>query len=142
MATFQANRLSPASVTPVTNAETVVLTSAPYTYDEPNPFLGLEHAAQGPGQGVRINGIVNYSTTGTGTTQVTIRVRQGSLTGPVVGAAVTTTVTAATPATIPFDEIDFTRFAAGGGVYVVTATAGGATGNPTIPEATMCIQGA
>jgi hypothetical protein len=144
MATMQVNRLSaltPSTITPVTTAETVVLTSAPYTYDMPNPFVGTEHA--GTGQGVRINGVVYFSNTGASTTSQIVRVRQGGLTGTIIGGiSFSQNVTAAGNAVIAYDEIDTSRFAAGGGVYVVTVQAVAATGNPTVQEATMCIQGA
>jgi hypothetical protein len=135
----QYNRLSPASVSPVTTAETVVLTSAGYVYDNPNPYVGGEHV--GSGQGVRINGIVYFSTTAAGTTAITVRVRQGSLAGALVGAQITQSVTANTAAVIAFDEIDFSRFPAaeGGGVYVVTVQGVASTGNPGIAEATMVL---
>jgi hypothetical protein len=138
----QVNKLSPGSVTPVTTAETVVLTSLPYVYDNPNPYVGGEHS--GGGQGVRINGIIYYSATATGTTAVTVRVRQGGLTGPVVGQAIIAAVTASATAVIAYDEVDTSRYPAqaGGGVYVVTVVTNGATANPSIAEATLCLTGA
>lgn len=143
MAIKQINRLSPATVTVVTVAETVVLTSAPYYYDQPNPFVGGEHA--GAGQGVSISGEMNISALGGSTTGATIRVRQGSIAGPVVGQPLTPRVVAADVTdTLFYETEDLTRYPAqaGGGIYVVTIQFTAAAGNATINEATMEIQGA
>lgn len=131
--------------TVVTTAETVVLTTAPYVYDMPNPFVGGEHA--GAGQGVTINGLVNIAPIGAGTTLGTVRVRQGNLTGPVVGGAagsITQSLVAGNSAEITYAALDTSRWCAqnGGGVYVVTIQMTGATGNSTVQPVTCDVMGA
>lgn len=126
------------------NAETALMTTSPYVYDNPNPFVGGEHA--GTGQGVTISGMFNL-TVGTTATTVTVRVRQGTIAGPIVGGAGATlvqTVVAGNNVLIPFEFLDTTRFPAqsGGAVYVVTAQMGAATGNSTVQPITTDVMGA
>ena len=129
-------------VTAVTTAETVLITSNPYVYDYPNPFVGGEHS--GPGQGVTISGTVDVTAAGTAASLVTIRVRQGSITGAVVGGAQTDVVTAGPGPVIPYEAVDTSRWCAqaGGGVYVVTAQVSSATTNSTFGPITVDIEGA
>jgi len=110
----------PATVTPVTTAETVVLTL---------PFAG-QGTARGP---VLIQGFVNY-TQGTAGTAVTIRVRTGTTTGgTLIGAADVHTLAAAARAQIPFAALDLAQFPAGN-QYCVTVQATAATGNPSVTD--------
>jgi hypothetical protein len=106
-------------VNPAASAETVIYTT---------PAI---QTGQGDGL-VGITGTVNL-TAGTGTTAVVIRIRQGSLTGPVVGVSPVHTLAAGASANISFGATDSTPFteAAGGGVYVVTAQQTGGTGAGT-----------
>jgi hypothetical protein len=129
------------STTVVTTAETVVLTCAPFTYDFPNPYVGAEHS--GAGQGVTVKGIVNVAPAGTGATAATVRVRQGSVTGTVVGASLAQTVAAGNSTELTYWAQDTSRFAAqaGGGVYVVTVQFTGATGNSTVTYAAADVGG-
>lgn len=104
---------------PATNVETVVYTTPAFQV--------------GPGyNAVGIQGTVNI-TPGVGATAVVIRVRQGGLTGPVVGFAPSHTVAAGSPQSITFGATDVSTFLeqAGGGTYVVTVQQTGATGNGT-----------
>lgn len=89
----------------------------------------------GPGQiGIGITGTINI-TPGTAATSVILRVRQGSLTGPVVsGAAPAHAVSAGAAQSISFGVTDMTTFteaAPNGGAYVLTAQQVSATGNGT-----------
>lgn len=133
------------SQTVVTTAETVVMTTPAYVYDEANPFVGGEH--QGAGQGVTVSGIINVTPVGTGATSATVRVRQGSISGPIVGGAagtITQNVVAGNSLEITYEAVDTSRFCAqsGGGVYVVTIQFTGATGNSTIQPVTVDVEGA
>lgn len=133
------------SQTVVTTAETVVITTNPYVYDEPNPFVGGEHV--GSGQGVTISGIINVVPVGTAATSATVRVRQGSIAGPIVGGAagsIVQTVAAGNSIEITYEAVDTSRFCAqsGGGVYVVTIQFTAATGNSTIQPVTVDVEGA
>lgn len=75
-----------------------------------------------------ITGVVNV-TPGTTTSGVTIRVRQGSISGNVVGVAEADNVVAAVPADIPFEANDQTGSATG---WVITAQQTAATANGTV----------
>jgi len=81
---------------------------------------------------IDISGSINL-TAGTGTTAVVIRCRQGGLTGPLVGVALTHTLAAAALASISFGFTDTTTFLeqAGGGQYVITVQQTGGTGAGT-----------
>jgi len=104
---------------PATSAETVIYTT---------PALQM---GQGEGS-VGITGTVNV-TPGTGTTAIVLRVRQGTLTGPLLGVALTHTVAAGAVQSITFGATDNTDFLQqpGGGVYVITAQQTGGTANGT-----------
>lgn len=110
---------------PAASAETVIYTTPPILSGTPQ---------QNP---VGIEGTVNI-TPGTSTTGVVIRVRQGGLTGPQVGAAPTHTVAAGAPQSISFGATDSTGYIqqAGGGAYVVTAaqTAGTVAGTTNMVD--------
>lgn len=99
-------------------AETVIYTT---------PALSV---GQGDGA-VGISGTLNI-TPGASATGVTIRIRQGGLTGPLVGGSPLHTVAAGAAQSITFGATDFTGFLeqVNGGSYVVTAqqTAGAAAG--------------
>lgn len=129
------------TTTVVTTAETVAVTCTPFLYDFPNPFVGGEHS--GAGQGVTVKGIVNINPAGAGSTLVTVRVRQGNLTGPVVGDPITQTIAATNQAEVTYYALDTSRFCAanGGGTYVVTVQMTGATGNSTIAYASAEVGG-
>lgn len=103
----------------VTTAETVV-------YTTPNLMSGIPQQLP-----VGIEGTINV-TPGAAATGITIRVRQGSLAGPIVGQSPLHTVAAAAPQSISFGATDNTPFLEGGGVYVVTAQQTAATGNGTV----------
>lgn len=80
--------------------------------------------------GIELHGVVVVSP-GTGATGVTIRVRQGSVTGPLVDQAyVYSGMTAGLRYPCPFDVLDTSNAwdAVGGVTYVVTAQQ---TGSPT-----------
>jgi hypothetical protein len=118
--TVQAAVQLPATVTPVTTAETIVLTL---------PFTGQGTAREGN----LITGVINY-TQGTAGTAVTVRVRAGAtVTGTLIGAADVHTVAAAALAQIPFAALDLATFPAGN-QYVVTVQATSASGNPSVTD--------
>ena len=75
-----------------------------------------------------ISGVVNV-TPGTTTSGVVIRVRQGSITGNVVGVTESDQVTAAIPSDIPFEANDQTGSVNG---WLITATQTAATANGTV----------
>lgn len=114
------------NTTLVTTAEAVAATSAAKDIENPG------------GQGTRISGIVNV-TTGAATTAVVVRVREDSLTGNVIGEALTHTIGAAVSATIPFDALD-TSLTDDNKVYVVTVTQTAATGNGTVNHAVINVE--
>ena len=116
MGMMHKNTASGAGVSnPAASAETVVYTT---------PTL---QTGQGTGT-VGVTGTVNI-TPGTSTTALVIRVRQGSLTGPVVGQAATHTVAAGAAQSISFGSSDTSTFLeqVNGGVYVVTVAQTGGT---------------
>jgi hypothetical protein len=130
-------RLSPATVTVVTTAETVVAQVGPFVYDLP-----VGGAQSNPGQGVSISADMNV-TVGAGATAAVLRCRQGSITGPVVGVAWTVPVTASANANLDFEEFDTSRVPAqaGGVTYFVTVSFTGATGNSTVNECEVDVAG-
>jgi len=130
------------SQTVVNATETVIATTNAYTYDYPQSFVGGEHS--GLGQGVTISGVVAVNPVGTSATLATIRVRQGSIAGPVVGVALPETVAAGSQVTLAYEAFDTTRFAAqsGGGVYVVTIQFTAASANSTVIAVTLDVEGA
>lgn len=104
---------------PATNAETVIYTT---------PVMST-----GPGAtAIGISGTVNI-TPGTGATAIVIRVRQGSIAGPVVSnAAPSHTVVAGAPQNISFGCTDMSTFTEGQNAqYVITAQQTGGTANGT-----------
>jgi len=111
--------------TVVTTAETVVATIQ-------IPALNLPLGADG----VFIAGICN-GLAGSGTTAITTRVRQGSLTGAQVGAGVSTPTTAGTGFTTAIAVLDTTTSYPTGNTYVVTVQQTNATGNATGVNATV-----
>lgn len=113
----------PGPVTLTLNTETVIATSASLSVNNPG------------GQGLNVNGFVEI-TPGASATAFTVRIRQGSLTGPVVG----TTTNGATPAyaeSIPYSFNDSTL--SGNVVYVLTAQQTAATGNGSCGPASMSV---
>lgn len=113
------------SQTITTTTETVVATAPAASFYTPGS------------NGVSISGVVNF-TMGASGTAVTVRVRQGSLTGPLVGNAVVETLAAAAIANIPYEAEDTSGFPqAAGSIYVVTVQATAATGNDTVNQATI-----
>jgi len=129
------------SQTVVTTAETTVVTTPAYVYDYPNPFVGGEHA--GAGQGVTVSGVLNVNPAGTAATAVTVRVRQGTITGTIVSTELQSVV-AGNSQEVTYEGVDTSRWCAqaGGGVYVVTVQFTAATGNSTITLATVDVEGA
>jgi hypothetical protein len=121
---------SPVTIT--TTTETVVATAPAFSYNNPGT------------SGVSISGVINL-TMGTAGTGSIIRVRQGSLTGPIVGVSGGTTQTeaAAAVANIPFEVEDTSGFyQAANSIYVVTVQPVAATGNSTVNQATIEVAGA
>lgn len=131
------SKLSPGTVTVTTTAETTCGTVGPVVYDLPNTGT-----ATSGGQGVTVSAVIN-STNGAGVTAATLRVRQGGLTGPVVGVAQGTIATPSVAQTFTIDELDTSRVSAqsGGLTYFVTIQFTGATGNATINECVISAQG-
>lgn len=105
---------------PANAAETVIYTT---------PAI---QTGQGDGL-VGITGTVNI-TPGTSTTAVVLRVRQGGLTGTLVGFSPSHAVAAGAAQSISFGASDASGWTeqAGGGVYVVTAQQTGGAANGTI----------
>jgi len=132
------SRLSPATVTAVTTAETVVTTMPAIVYDLPQPTSG----AGAGGQGVTITVSVNATNSAASTT-ATLRVRQGSLTGPIVGVGLVQPATPSVAQEFFIEEFDNSRVPAqaGGVVYVVTIQYAGASGNSTINECVVDVAG-
>lgn len=129
------------SAVPTAAAETTIANTAPFQYDFPNPFVGGEHS--GPGQGVVISGQLALSNVGTGTTALVIRCRQGSLTGPIVQAAITKPVAAGTADTVPYEFIDQSRASAqaGGIQYFITVASTGLTVAGSVASGTLIVEG-
>lgn len=123
------------AVTLVTTAETVLANLGPFAINQGVPGASGDlrqlQPAQGPGnQGVLL--IAQWSiTVGTGGTTLTMRVRQNSLTGALVDAALPFTVSAAT-----FYQngvwLDPTLNYVTGITYVVTGQVTGASANSTV----------
>lgn len=112
----------------VTTAETVIGSSTPFNIANPS------------GQGIRVSGVINF-TTGTNTTAVVIRVRRDSLTGTLVGEAQTHTIGAAVSANLAFDQVD-ALLTGTNQVYVVTIVQTGASANGAANSWTMECQSA
>lgn len=131
MAATQLNAIQSTGL-PTNGAETVIITTPGYVYDNPQAFVGTEHL--GAGQGVTVSGVVVFTVVGSGVTSASVRIRQGALAGIQVGATFTAPVAAGVPNVIPFIGNDLSRFPAqaGGGVYVVTVSETAATGASTV----------
>lgn len=138
---MSSNQLTAVSATPTAAAETVIATTAPYAYDFPNPFLGGEHS--GTGNGVCISGCLSLNNVGTGTTAIVLRVRQSSITGPIVQNSIAKPVTATTADSIAWSVVDTSRAAAqsGGVVYVVTLASTGLTGAGNVQSGAVVVEG-
>lgn len=104
-------------VNPAASAETVI-------YTTPNLVFGPGAAT------VSISGTANI-TPGTSTTGITLRVRQGSLTGPIVGVSPLHTVVAGAAQSISFGATDTTPFTNSPQPYVLTAQQTAGTGAGT-----------
>jgi hypothetical protein len=107
----------------VTTAETVIGT---FPALEGTPPSVTPYAGQGIP--TLVSGNVNV-TPGAAATGIIVRIRQGSLTGAVIGTpAETDTVAASVPVDVPFEGFD----PAGATTYVVTVQQVAATGNGTV----------
>ena len=116
---------------PAASAETVIYTT---------PAISAGQQVQNPGNPVSITGTVNI-TPGTSTTGITIRIRQGSLTGPVIGVAPLHTVVAGAPQSISFGGTDATTFLESPNSYVITAqqTAGTVAGTTNMVDVEVLV---
>lgn len=122
MGIMHKNSASSGVVNPGASAETVVYTT---------PVMAI--GPVGPNViPIDVSGTL-YLTPGTGTTAVVIRCRQGSLTGPLIGPAITHTLAAGASGAISYGFTDTSTFLeqTGGGVYVITAQQTGGTGAGT-----------
>lgn len=140
MSLTQIRNIFGSPVTAVTTAETTIAVSGPYVYDEPPPYVG---SSAGAGQGVNVSGVVQVSPVGTTASTATVRVRQGSITGPIVGNPWVIPVTPAATAVIPYSVNDTSRVPAqsGGVTYFITIAFAAATANSTITECTLTVLG-
>lgn len=105
------------NATIVTTAETVVATLTGITTDNPSTIVYLEAYAN--------------IAVAAATTSLVLRVRRTGLTGTLVGAAQTTTVTASTTATELYQVVD-TPGEVAGLTYVLTAVCTAAGANSTV----------
>lgn len=136
------------AVTLVTTAETVVATVGPFNTVTSTgagsqalntlPQGSASYSQAGP-QGVAIVGSLNV-TIGTGGTAAVVRVRQGSLTGALVGVAQTATVTAGNVVTLDIGELDGSPVSPA--TYVVTVSITGASANSTVNRVVVTAQDA
>ncbi len=113
----------PSSVTVTTTAETVALTTQP-----------VSAAIEITPQGRVIRGYLNI-TIGTAGATLSVRCRQGSVSGTQVGSTDVQTVTATDLYQVPFsflDTSDATLY--GGFVYVITVQVASASGNSTVND--------
>jgi hypothetical protein len=109
----------------VTTAETAAITSDAVTQSV-------------DGENITISGQLGYLT-GTGTTAVTVRVRQGTdLTGAVVGETLPVTIGAAADAQIPF-QFSTAPLGAARQAYTISIQATGASANGTIKSAAVTV---
>lgn len=138
MALKISSRLSPSTVTVVTTAETVVATMPAIVYDLP----AATSSGAGAGQGVTVTASIN-ATNSAATTTATLRVRQGTLTGPIVGVGLVQPATPSVAQEFFIEEFDNSRVPAqsGGVVYVVTIQYAGASGNSTVNECVVDVAG-
>lgn len=136
------------AVTLVTTAETVVATVGPFNTVTAAgagsqalntvPQGSATYSQAGP-QGVAIAGSINLLV-GTGGTAAVVRVRQGSLTGALVGLAQTTTVIAGNVVDLDVGELDANPVSPA--TYVVTVSVTGASANSTMNRAVFTAQDA
>jgi hypothetical protein len=126
-----------ANATIVTTAETTVCSVGPYTYDLP-----VTGAQSNPGQGVTISASVNITASAAATT-ATLRVRQGSITGPIVGVGEVTPATASVAQDFSIEVLDVSRVPAqsGGVTYFVTVQFAGSSGNSTVNAVEVDVDG-
>lgn len=131
------SRLSPGTVTVTTTAETTVASVGPFVYDLP-----VGGAQSNPGQGVTITASIN-ATNSAATTTATLRVRQGSITGPIVGVGLVMPATPSVAQEFFIEEFDTSRVPAqsGGVTYFVTIQYAGASGNSTVNECIVDVAG-
>jgi hypothetical protein len=109
----------------ITTAETVAVNT---------PNISYNNAM---GSGLSISGTVNVLA-GAGVTGITLRVKQGGISGGLLGNPTLNTIPAGNTETLVFDVVDLSNYAsAPGSFYTVTALATGATGNSTINQATI-----
>jgi hypothetical protein len=106
-------------VNPGASAETVVYTTPAISIGPTGPTVNP----------IDISGSLDV-TTGTGTTAVQVRCRQGTVTGTQVGPTFQHTIAASTRGVLTFGFTDMSAFTeqAGGGAYVITAQQVGGTG--------------
>lgn len=126
-----------ANTTIVTTAETTVCSVGPFTYDLP-----VTGPQSNPGQGVTINASVNI-TASAAATSATLRVRQGSITGPIVGVGTVTPATASVAQNFTTEVLDVSRVPAqsGGVTYFVTVQFAGSSGNATVNAVEVDVRG-
>lgn len=115
--------------TVTTTAETVIGAITPFNVGNP------------AGEGVYLAGDVNVLT-GAGTTAVTLRIRNGSLTGAIVGNPQAFPQTASVEAQVGTAGLDPTALAGALVTYVLTYQATGATGNATVQQSTFTAESA
>ncbi|MGH7745251.1 MAG: hypothetical protein ACREQ5_10705 [Candidatus Dormibacteria bacterium] len=120
---------------PSNGAETVVVTCT---------SLRQGVTVGGPSSGgtipaVRIKVSMNI-TWGSGTTTATFRIRNGSLTGSVIGTAQTVTVTASQLVNYEFDIVDATNVPPSQVQYVMTVQSASTTGAATVNLAVIDVQ--
>lgn len=139
---MSSNQITPInSAVPTAAAETTIVSSAAYQYDYPNTYVGADHS--GAGQGVCISGQLNFSNVGTSTTALVVRCRQGSITGPLVQAAITKPVATGTADTVAYEFIDQSRASAqaGGVQYFITVASTALTIAGSVASGTLVVEG-
>jgi hypothetical protein len=127
----------PGSHVEVTSAVTLTTTSETVIATITNPAAGQNVPANEPYVPAAAPAIISgvcFVTGGTATTVATVRVRQNSLTGSVVGNPSASAVTGATSCAVPFEALDAT----GAEQYVVTAQLTSATGNGSALASVDC----
>jgi hypothetical protein len=126
-----------ANATVVTTAETTACSVGPVVYDLP-----VTGAQSNAGQGLTITASIN-ATNSAAATAATLRVRQGSIAGPIVGVAETTPATASVAQDFAIEVLDPSRVSAqsGGVTYYVTIQYAGSTGNATVNAVEVDVAG-
>lgn len=132
---LSSNTITTTTIT--TTAESVLCTIGPYTYDQP-----ATGSATAGGQGVRISASANI-TASAATTSALLRIRQGSIAGPLVGVAQTTPATASVAQNFAIEVLDTSRVPAqsGGVTYYFTIAMVGASGNSTVNAVEVDVDG-